>query len=69
VHMLGTGLNGGGDWSDRCELKLLQLLCFQEVCMHSSRGSCISSGGACMCAGGAFFVVVRALVWWFALLA
>jgi hypothetical protein len=53
VHMLGTGLTGDGDRSDRCELKLLQLPCFQEVCMHSSRGSCIGSGGACMCAGGA----------------
>jgi hypothetical protein len=53
VHMLGTGLTGGGDRSDRCELKLLQLPCFQVVCMHSSRGSCIGSGGACMCAGGA----------------
>jgi hypothetical protein len=54
VHMLGTGLTGGGDRSDRCELKLLQLPCFQVVCMHSSRGRCIGSGGACMCAGGAF---------------
>jgi hypothetical protein len=53
VHMLGTGLTGGGDRSDRCELKLLQLSRFQVVCMHSSRGSCIGSGGACMCAGGA----------------
>jgi hypothetical protein len=53
VHMLGTGLTGGGDRSDRCELKLLQLPCFQVVCMLSSRGSCIGSGGACMCAGGA----------------
>jgi hypothetical protein len=54
VHMLGTGLTGGGDRSDQCELKLLQLPCFQLVCMHSSRGRCIGSGGACMCAGGAF---------------
>jgi hypothetical protein len=53
VHMLGTGLTGGGDQSDRCELKLLQLPYFQVVCMHSSRGRCIGSGGACMCAGGA----------------
>jgi hypothetical protein len=52
VHMLGTGLTGDGNRSDRCELKLLQLPCFQVVCMHSSRGSCIGSGGACMCAGG-----------------
>jgi hypothetical protein len=53
VHMLGIGLTGGGDRSDRCEQKLLQLPCFQVVCMHSSRGSCIGSGGTCMCAGGA----------------
>jgi hypothetical protein len=53
MHMLGTGLTGGGDRSDRCELKLLQLPCFQVVCMHSSRGRCIVSEGACMCAGGA----------------
>jgi hypothetical protein len=53
VHMLDTGLTGGGDWSDRCELKLLQLPCFQVVYMHSSRGRCIGSGGACMCVGGA----------------
>jgi hypothetical protein len=65
--MSGTGLTGGGDRSDRCELKLLQLLCFQVICMHSSRGSCISSGGACMCAGRAlcgcssFVLVVCAL--------
>jgi hypothetical protein len=54
VHMLGTGLTGGGARSDRCELKLLQLPCFQVVCMHSSRGRCIGSREACMCAGGAF---------------
>jgi hypothetical protein len=53
VHMLGTGLTGGDDRSDRCELKVLQLPYFQVVCMHSSRGRCIGSGGACMCAGGA----------------
>jgi hypothetical protein len=53
VHMLGTGLTGGGDRSDRCELKLLQLPRFKVVCMLSSRGRCIGSGGACMCAWGA----------------
>jgi hypothetical protein len=53
VHMLGTGLTGGGDRSDRCELKVLQLPCFQVVCMHSSKGECIGSRGACMCVGGA----------------
>jgi hypothetical protein len=53
VHLLGTGLTGGGDRSDRCKLKSLQLPRFQVVCMHWSRGSCIGSGGACMCAGRA----------------
>jgi hypothetical protein len=55
VHMLDTGLTGGYDRSDRCEMNSLQLPCFQLVCMHSSRGRCIGSGGACMCAGGALF--------------
>jgi hypothetical protein len=67
VHILGTGLTGGDDRSDRCELNLLQLPCLQLVCMLSSRGRCIGSGGACMCAGGAlcgcssFALVVCAL--------
>jgi hypothetical protein len=52
MHMLGIDLTGG---DDRCELKVLQLPCFQVVCMHSSRGRSIGSGGACMCAGGALF--------------
>jgi hypothetical protein len=39
VRMLGTGLTGGDDRSDQCELKLLQLPCFQVVCMHWFRGS------------------------------
>jgi hypothetical protein len=38
VHMLGTGLTGGDDRSDRCKLKLLQLPYFQVVYMHLSRG-------------------------------
>jgi hypothetical protein len=38
VHMLGTGLTGGGDRSDWCELKLLQLPSFQVVCMHFVQG-------------------------------
>jgi hypothetical protein len=53
VHILGTGLTGGDDRSDRCELKLLQLPCFQLVRRHLSKGRCIGSGEACMCAGGA----------------
>jgi hypothetical protein len=39
VHMLGSGLTGAGDRSDWCELKLLQLPCFQVVCMHWFTGS------------------------------
>jgi hypothetical protein len=64
MHMLGTGLTGGGDRSDRCELKLLQLPCFQEVCMHSSGGVALVQGELA-CVQGELFVVVRALVLWF----
>jgi hypothetical protein len=52
---------------------LLQLPCFQLVCMHSSRGRCIGSWRACMCAGEAlcgfssFVSVVCALCLSFAL--
>jgi hypothetical protein len=60
VHMLGSGPTGGDDRSDRCELKLLQLPCFQLVCMHSSKGRCIGSGGA-LCGFSSFVSVVRAL--------
>jgi hypothetical protein len=42
--MLGTGLTGGDDRSDRCELMLLQLPCFQVVCMLSSRGVALVQG-------------------------
>jgi hypothetical protein len=35
----------------------------EEVCMHSSRGSCTGSVGVCMCARGAL-CGFRALVWW-----
>jgi hypothetical protein len=66
VHILGTGLTGGEDRSDRCELKVLQLPYFQVVCMHSSRGRCIGSGELA-CVQGELFVVFRALLWWFVL--
>jgi hypothetical protein len=57
VHMLGTGLTGGDDRSDRCELKLLQLPYFQVVCMHSSRGRCIGLGElACVQGGSLWFL-------------
>jgi hypothetical protein len=66
VHILGTGLTGGDDRSDRCELKLLQLPCFQLVCMHLSRGGALVQGELA-CVQGELFVVFRALLWWFAL--
>jgi hypothetical protein len=56
VHMLSTDLTGDGDRSDRCELKLLQLLCFQVVCMLSSRGSALVQGELA-CVQGELFVV------------
>jgi hypothetical protein len=68
VHMLDAGLTGGGDRFDRCERKLLQLPCFQVVCMHSSRGRCIGSGELA-CVQEELFVVIRALFQWFALFA
>jgi hypothetical protein len=68
VHILGTGLTGGDDRSDRRELKLLQLPCFQLVCMHSSRGGALFQGELA-CVQGELFVVFRALFWWFALFA
>jgi hypothetical protein len=57
MHILGTGLTGGCDRSNRCELKLLQLPCFQLV-------SCIRLGGGALvqgelaCVQGELFVVV-----------
>jgi hypothetical protein len=68
VHMLGTGLTSGDDRSDRCELKVLQLSCFQVVCMHSSRGGALVQGELAW-VQGELFVVVRALIWWFPLFA
>jgi hypothetical protein len=70
VHMLGTGLSGGGDRSDRCELKLLRLSCFQVVfnwfaCIRPREVALVQ--GELACVQGELFVVVRALVWWFAL--
>jgi hypothetical protein len=62
VHMLGTGLTGGDDRSDRCELKVLQLSCF-KWCL-----TCIRPGGGAL-VQGELFVVFRALFRWFALFA
>jgi hypothetical protein len=64
VHMLGTGLTSGGDRSDRCELKLLQLPCFKWF-------ACIRPGGVALvqgelpCVQGELFVVFRVLFRWF----
>jgi hypothetical protein len=55
VHMLGTGLTGDGDRSDLWDLKLLQLPCFQVVCMHSSRGVALVQGELA-CLQGELFV-------------
>jgi hypothetical protein len=46
---------------------LLQLLCFQVVCMHLSRGCIGSEEHACV--QGELFVVFRLLFRWFALFA
>jgi hypothetical protein len=45
---------------------LLQLPCFQLVCMHSSRGGALVQGELA-CVQGELFVVFRALLWWFGL--
>jgi hypothetical protein len=55
VHMLGTGLTGGGDRSDRCELKLLQLACF-------SSGLHAFVQGELACVQGELFVVFSSFV-------
>jgi hypothetical protein len=69
--MLGTGLTGGGDRSDRWELKLLQLLCFKWcfACIRP-RGVALVQGELA-CVQGVLFVdsFFLALVWWFALFA
>jgi hypothetical protein len=52
VHMLGTGLTGGGDRSDRCELKVLQLSCFQVVGVALAQGELT-------CVQGEIFVVFK----------
>jgi hypothetical protein len=56
VHMLGTGLTGGDDRSDRCELKLLQLPCFSWfACIRPGGGTLFQ--GELACVQGELFVV------------
>jgi hypothetical protein len=57
VHILDTSLIGGDDRSDRCELKLLKLPCFQLVFMHLSRGGALVQGEFA-CVQGELFVVI-----------
>jgi hypothetical protein len=69
VHMLGTGLTGGGDRFDRSELSLCSCSVFFKWF------ACIRPGGVALvlgelaCVQGELFVVFRALFWWFALFA
>jgi hypothetical protein len=56
VQILGTGLTGGDDRSDRCMLKLLQQPCFQLVCMHRPGGGALVQGEL-GCVQGELFVV------------
>jgi hypothetical protein len=69
MHTLGTGLTGAVDRSDWCcgpvwpvRAELCNCSVCEEVCMHSCRGSCISSGVACICAGELFVVSSFGLV-------
>jgi hypothetical protein len=61
-----TGLTGEVYWIQNWAGTAI-LFC-ENVCMHSSRGSCIGSGGACMCVVGALFGF-RGLDWLFVLFA
>jgi hypothetical protein len=69
VHMLHTGLTGDVDRSDRSGLSCCSYPVF-KWCF-----ACIRPGGVALvqgelaCVQGELFVVVRAIVWWFALFA
>jgi hypothetical protein len=69
VHMLGTGLTGGVNQSDRSELSYCSCSIF-EIWF-----ACIRPGGVALfqgelaCVHGELFVVFRALDWWFVLFA
>ena len=57
VHMLGTGLTGGDDRSDRCELKVLQLSCFMWFLACIRPGGVALVQGELACVQGELFVV------------
>jgi hypothetical protein len=69
VHMLGTGLTGGGDRSDRSELSWCSCSVFFKcfACIHPGGVALVQ--GELACVQGELFVVFRALVWWFGLFA
>jgi hypothetical protein len=67
--MLGTGLTGGGDRSDRSRLSCWSCPVFKWcfACIRPGGGALVQ--GELACVQGELFVVFRALVWWFALFA
>jgi hypothetical protein len=68
VHILGTGLTGGDDRSERCELKLLSCPVFSWfACIRPGGGALVQ--GELACVQGELFVFFRALFRWFALFA
>jgi hypothetical protein len=56
VHMLGTGLTGGGDRSDRCELKLLQLPYFKWFACIRPGGVALVQGSLHVCRGSSLWL-------------
>jgi hypothetical protein len=69
VHMLGTGLTGGGDRSDRSEMNWCGRSVFFKWFACNRPGGVALVQGELACVQGELFVVFRALVWWFALFA
>jgi hypothetical protein len=69
VHMLGTGLTGGDDRSDRCVLKLLQLPCFQLVLHAFVQGEVHWFRGSLHVCRGSSLWLFELCFRWFALFA
>jgi hypothetical protein len=68
VHMLNTGLTGGGDRSNQSELADVAALfsssgrhAFVQGELHWFRGACMCAGGA-LCGFGALFGGLRSLL-------